>query len=315
MDIPFYGSSAKLIADLHTARGKGNIYVDGEYAATIDFYSSPIRYKQEVFDTGPLEEGIHTIRVEALWEKHPSSTGYNVSFDALQVTQSGFQLTGVTAGPLVQGEPVAATSPRNGSLHLVPADTAATRSAIEQAGAGTGGRTSPAAAGVPGTLNTNGLPAGWYKVYVIDAQGRVSSGSSAIAIVNPQQQAAVMEDHDPLVRYTGDWRTFTNTAYSNGTMKLAFEKNAAVEIPFYGTSAVLVTDLHTARGKGAVYVDGVFAGNIDFYGSPIRYKQEVFQTGTLAAGAHMLRIEALWEHNASSTGYTIPFDALKVSAN
>ncbi|MEF3311127.1 carboxypeptidase regulatory-like domain-containing protein [Paenibacillus sp. GYB004] len=315
MDIPFYGSSAKLIADLHTARGKGNIYVDGEYAATIDFYSSPIRYKQEVFDTGPLEEGIHTIRVEALWEKHPSSTGYNVSFDALQVTQSEFQLTGVTAGPLVQGEQVAATSSRNGSLYLVPADTAAARSAIEQAGAGTAGRTSPAAAGIPGSLNTSGLPAGWYKVYAIDAHGKVSLGSAAIAIVDSQLQASVMEDHDPMVRYTGDWRTYTYAAYSGGTMKLAFEKNAYVEIPFYGTSAVLVTDLHTARGKGAVYVDGVFAGNIDFYGSPIRYKQDVFQTGALAEGAHVLRIEALWQHHASSTGYTIPFDALKVSAN
>ncbi|TMV48747.1 hypothetical protein FE783_17020 [Paenibacillus mesophilus] len=315
MDIPFYGSSAKIIADLHTARGKGKIYVDGVYAATIDFYSSPIRYKQEVFDTGPLEEGIHTIRIEALWEKHPSSTGYNVSFDALQVFRSDFSLSGVSAGPLVQGQPVTATSSRNGTLYLVPAATAASRSEIEQAGAGNGGITSPAAAGIPSSLNTSGLPAGWYKVYAIDTNGRVSLGSNAIAIVAPQQQPTVMEDSNPLVRYTGDWRAFSNTLYSGGTMKLAFEKNAYAEIPFYGTSATLITDLHTARGKGAVYVDGVYAGTIDFYNNPIRYKQEVFQTGLLPQGAHLIRIEALWQRNAGSTGYTIPFDALKVSGN
>ncbi|GAA3413402.1 carboxypeptidase regulatory-like domain-containing protein [Paenibacillus hodogayensis] len=315
MEIPFYGASAKVIADLHTARGKGKIYVDGVYAATIDFYSSPIRYKQEVFDTGPLEEGVHVIRLEALWEKQPSSTGYNASFDALQVMPSDVRLTGVTAGALVQGDALTATSSRSGTLYLIPAATPAERSEIEQAGAGAGGRNVPVAAGVPGSLNTSGLPVGWYQVYAIDAKGIVSRGSDAIAIVAPQQQPAVVEDSDPMVRYTGDWRSYSYSAYSGGTMKLAFEKNAYADIPFYGTAATLVTDRHTARGKGAVYVDGVYAGVIDFYNNPILYKQEVFQTGPLAPGAHVLRIEALWQHAAGSTGNVIPFDALKVTTN
>jgi hypothetical protein len=122
-----------MFADLHTARGKGKVYVDGEYAATIDFYSSPIRYRQEVFDTGPLEKGIHTIGLEALWEKDERSTGYNVSFNELLVANVSFALTSVTAGPLVADEPVWATSPKDGMLYLVPEQTAATRQAIEAA--------------------------------------------------------------------------------------------------------------------------------------------------------------------------------------
>ncbi|TNJ66726.1 hypothetical protein FE784_09170 [Paenibacillus hemerocallicola] len=43
-------------------------------------------YRQNVYDTGPLPEGLHTIRVETIWERNPSATTYYVSFDELQVT-------------------------------------------------------------------------------------------------------------------------------------------------------------------------------------------------------------------------------------
>ncbi|MDF2713101.1 MAG: Endopygalactorunase-like protein, partial [Paenibacillus sp.] len=67
-------------------RGKAKIYVDGVYQTTIDQYNPTIIYRQNVYDTGPLPEGLHTIRVETIWERNPSATTYYVSFDELQVT-------------------------------------------------------------------------------------------------------------------------------------------------------------------------------------------------------------------------------------
>lgn len=311
-EIPFYGTSAKLVTDIHTARGKGRVYVDGEYAATIDFYGTPIRYKQVLFETGVLPEGVHTLRIEALWERDPSSTGYNVPFDALRVQVDEIELTQVTAGPVELGDPVAATSPVAGTLYLVPQHTAATRAAIEAAAANGAGSSAPVSAGIAGAIPTGSLPVGWYKVYAISATGRVSLGSAPIALVDASTQPTVIDDGHALVGYTGTWQTLTNTAYRGGTMRIASAEEASVDIPFYGTGATLITDIHRARGIGRILVDGVPQTDFDFYSPVIRYQQSTFDTGTLPLGWHTLRIEVLRQRHPDSTGFNVPFDALQV---
>lgn len=310
--IPFYGTSAQLITDRHTARGLGNIYVDGEYKATVDFYNRPILYQQVTFDTGPLEEGVHTIRIEALGEKNEEASSALVPFDGLRVYLETFQLHGVTEGPLLAGEEVQATSPRKGTYYLVPSSTPAERAAVEAAGA-QHGKIGPADAGVAIQIDTADLRSGWYTLYVIDARGLLSEGSEPIAVVNVHDQPAQIEDQDPLVHYSGLWRQFENPLYSNGSMMLGFEQGAYVEIPFYGTSAVLVADLHRVRGKGRVYVNGEYQTTIDFYDPVIQYQIETFHTGELEEGLHVIRLETIWERHPDSTGYYASFDALRVN--
>jgi hypothetical protein len=312
-DIPFYGTSAKLVADLHTARGKGNIYVDGELKATVDFYSPTIKYRQELFDTGPLSEGVHMIRIETAGEKQSASSGINVPFDSLLVFKEKFALTLATAGPVAVGDTVSATSPKNGTLYLVPAATADNLAAIEAA-ASAGGRSAPVAAGAAGQIDTSGLASGWYRFYAVDSSGGMSRGSEPIAVVNTQTPAASIDDDDPLVRYTGDWRTYASSLYAGGTLVLAFENGAYADIPFYGTGAKLVSDKRPLRGKGAVYVDGVYKATVDFYNPTIIYKQTVFDTGTLPAGLHTIRLVAVWDKNEAATAYYVPFDELRVTA-
>lgn len=45
-----------------------------------------ILYKHEIFKTGPLAEGAHVIRFEAIWQRNPASTKNYISFDALKAS-------------------------------------------------------------------------------------------------------------------------------------------------------------------------------------------------------------------------------------
>ncbi|WP_332074008.1 hypothetical protein [Paenibacillus sp. GYB004] len=44
--------------------------------AAFDTYNPSVQYKQVLFETGPLPEGAHILRVEAAWTRAPASTSY-----------------------------------------------------------------------------------------------------------------------------------------------------------------------------------------------------------------------------------------------
>ncbi|WP_158289380.1 DUF4838 domain-containing protein [Paenibacillus flagellatus] len=86
VDMPFYGTEAKVIAAKNLVYGKARIYVDGVYKTTVDYYNPVAIYQQQMYTTGTLTRGPHTLRIEADWTKNAASTNYYVSFDALKVT-------------------------------------------------------------------------------------------------------------------------------------------------------------------------------------------------------------------------------------
>jgi hypothetical protein len=313
VEIPFFGTSAKLVADLHTARGKGDIYVDGEYKTTIDTYSPTIKYQQVLFDTGPLPEGVHAIRLVSRGEKQSASSGSNISFDALLVTVNPFELGGVPAGPIAAGTTVGAVSPKNGTIYLVPSDTEATRTAIELAASGSNARSASVTANVYAALPTAGLASGWYSLYAIDNIGRPSQEAGPIAIVDVQSQTASVDEDDPVVNYTGEWRTYESPYYAGGTLVLGWAKGVYADIPFYGTGAKVISDKRANRGKAKIYVDGVYQTTIDQYNPTIIYRQNVYDTGPLPEGLHTIRVETIWERNPSATTYYVSFDELQVT--
>lgn len=81
------------------------------------------------------------------------------------------------------GEAVRATSSADGIIYLVPAETTATRAAIEAAGTEGDGRSVPVLGGVPAVLDTSGLPDGMYTLYAIDFEGAVSAGAEPLAVI------------------------------------------------------------------------------------------------------------------------------------
>lgn len=308
----FYGSAIRVLGSTSTNNGFADIYIDDVLQATVDTYSATTKYQQLLYESPSLGEGVHTVRIVATGDKRSAANNAYVTLDAVQIVhenQMPFSLEGASAGAMVIGEPAQATSPRNGMLYLVPADTAAKRTAIETAGTSANGRAVAVTADVYGTLDTTGLSAGWYRLYGVSGAGVVSSGSDPLALVAPVP-TVLIEDDDSLVRYAGTWRTFTNTAYSGGTVRRAESSGAYAEIPFYGSSVSLIGSLSFNNGQARVYIDGVYQTTVDVYNPTIQYQQTFFTSGPLSPGAHVLRLEAAWTRHASSSGYFVSLDAL-----
>jgi hypothetical protein len=89
-------------------------------------------------------------------------------------------LSDVTAGPVGEGSPIAATSNEDGTIFLVPEGTAANIGAISAAQVAE----APATAGTPVSLPTAGIALGNYVVYAVDGYDNVSAASAVITLAD-----------------------------------------------------------------------------------------------------------------------------------
>jgi hypothetical protein len=63
--IRFSGQSIGWVSTRSPARGKANVYLDGAFVATVDLWSSTVKYKQVVFARA-VSDGNHTLRIVVL---------------------------------------------------------------------------------------------------------------------------------------------------------------------------------------------------------------------------------------------------------
>lgn len=83
--IPFTGTRGRVIAPKQPGYGIASVSVDGGTPVTVDLYAGSNRWAQQVFDTGVLPYGRHTIKLTVTGTKNASSSGTWVAFDALLV--------------------------------------------------------------------------------------------------------------------------------------------------------------------------------------------------------------------------------------
>ncbi|GAA3412443.1 heparinase II/III family protein [Paenibacillus hodogayensis] len=85
-DIPFYGTRAELVGMLSANGGMLDLYLNGVLVRTIDTYKTGTsQYQVILHDTGDLQPGVHVLTIVVKEERHPSSTGSFVRFDALPI--------------------------------------------------------------------------------------------------------------------------------------------------------------------------------------------------------------------------------------
>lgn len=77
--LSFHGTRAWLIGTLDPNHGTADIYVDDEFVETINMTASPRRVGAQLFDTGDLADGDHTIRVETKTKATGLEAAYTIN--------------------------------------------------------------------------------------------------------------------------------------------------------------------------------------------------------------------------------------------
>ncbi len=83
----FNGTYASWVACTSNTKGKALVTVDGNTAGavTVDLYSPSTLWKQNVYDTGVLAPGTHTVVIECLRQKNSASAWYTIDVDRFDV--------------------------------------------------------------------------------------------------------------------------------------------------------------------------------------------------------------------------------------
>jgi stage II sporulation protein D len=217
--VTFSGTYLAWIATAGTTLGKAYVSLDGGTAQVIDLARSAVAYQQNVWNTGTLAAGVHTVKI---W-RYPSTTTKYISVDAFDVV---------------------------------------------------------------GTL-----------------QSSPSLGSTESNTVNTRYQQT-----DPHLVWSGTWTPFETAGASAGAYKRANVNGSSCTVTFSGTKLAWIATVGTTLGKAYVSLDGGTAQVIDLARSAVAYQQNVWNTGTLAAGVHTVKI---WRYPSTTTKY-ISVDAFDV---
>jgi len=129
----------------------------------------------------------------------------------------------------------------------------------------------------------------------------------------PAPVVSHLQDTDPDVSYTAGWTLADSSiAWSGGTAMVSATPGAQATLAFNGTSISWSGASRPNTGIARVYLDGIFAAEVDTYSPVNRIQGIVFTSPPLADGGHTLTIEATGRMNTASTGAQIVVDAFDV---
>jgi uncharacterized protein involved in high-affinity Fe2+ transport len=130
----------------------------------------------------------------------------------------------------------------------------------------------------------------------------------------PAHVVSHIQDTDPDWSYTGNW-TFDDTtrSWSGWMASISSGPGAQATLPFNGTSVSWIGYRGPDAGIARVFLDGVFAGEVDLYYSDPRVQAIVFTSAQLADGNHTIAIVATGTKNSASSGTLVVVDAIDVN--
>jgi N-acetylmuramoyl-L-alanine amidase len=99
----FNGTSLTWITEKSPVCGIASVNVDGGTAQTVDLFSATESWQQNVWSTGTLAPGDHTVTIECLGSKNEASGGTDIGVDAFDVMG---KLTQASAPPSPTASPV-----------------------------------------------------------------------------------------------------------------------------------------------------------------------------------------------------------------
>jgi len=171
--------------------------------------------------------------------------------------------------------------------------------------------------------SVRGLAVGSHTL-VIEVTGRQNPGALGNSIVVdafdvPAPVISHLQDSDSDVAYTGTWTHedgWTANASKPWSGRSATYTNAAgasATLPFHGTAIRWVGYRAPEGGIANVYVDGVFAGEVDTYFYTPKVQSTLFTRTGLSDADHTLRIEVTGNRNSAASDALVNLDAFDVT--
>jgi len=131
----------------------------------------------------------------------------------------------------------------------------------------------------------------------------------------PAPAVSQLQETDPSITYGTGWSAGDNSkSWSGGFAAVATTPGAQATLTFNGTAIRWNGYLGPDGGIARVYLDGVFAGDVDTYSATHRVQGTAFAATGLADAVHTLTIEATGLKNAASTGTFVVIDSFEVTA-
>ena len=346
----FTGTTVRWIGFRAPWAGIARVYIDDVFVSELDLYATTEQVQAVVFSTTGLTNGIHTLTVESTGQKNAAAADYAVVVDAFEVSapspppvvgtrveETGLSLS---AGWTTDAQPVRAWS--GGT-----ATTSATSGAQATLGfVGTevrwvglrGPQTGIARVYVDGAFDTEidtyaptetqavvytttGLAAGRHTLRIDVTGAKNAASTGAFIVVDAVDVRGRVEDPDPSIAFTGDWRrnnfdkAWSGTSPNTGSGSTALSRTAGVQatVAFNGTAVSWIGMRSPATGIARVLVDGAYLADVDTY-APAEDIQAVLYTVTgLASGPHTMTVEVTGQRNVAAIDSLVVVDAFDVS--
>jgi hypothetical protein len=340
--ITFDGTQLDWIAMMGTTTGIADVYLDGDKKATIDLASAVAIYQENVWSTGSLASGVHTVRIV---RSSGSASGKYLTIDAVDVAGSLLKVQRVEqSSSLVAWS--GSWSSRSSSSYSGGSDkySNAAGRAVEVDFTGTkivwiGRKASTyglARVTLDGTkafdvdcYNATGVyqqvvwdsgilanTAHTLKIECLGTKDSASGGTyvsvDAFDLVGTATQAYLWnryEETEPKILYSGTWSSASASGASGGSQKTASTSAASLSITFTGDQLDWIATKGPDMGTADVAVDGKDATPVVLTNGTTIYQQKVWSTGKLSPGTH--RVEISWDENNSS-GAVIDLDAFDI---
>lgn len=347
--ITFEGTRLDWITCVAPSYGVARVSVDGGTPQLVDLYRPQLAYQQNVWSTGVLPSGTHTVRIEWTGQKNASSGGTFIGMDALLVsgmlktaprveqTDAAAVMNGAWtswADARLSGGSYAWTNSAGGSVTLAFDGTRFDWLTCTAPGYGIarvrvdGGPAvlvdlySPSLAFQRNVWSSGDLSSGRHTVTIewTGTKNSLSSGTFVGAdaflvtgtVVRPVQFDRYEQQSD-FVAYGGLWTSWASSHLSGGTYWWMNSAGSFAEFAFDGVGFEWITAKAPSSGKARVIVDGSTVHEVDLYSASLVYQQVVHKVDGLAPGRHTVRIEWTGAKNSASSGTFIGVDAIAIA--
>ena len=133
--------------------------------------------------------------------------------------------------------------------------------------------------------------------------GKVAAGSGTV------------QQTDISANYSGLWFQQKGGQFSGGSVNLAVDAGAAVDVTFNGTAISWIGYRDEWSGMAQVFLDGALQATTDTSMSPSKAQATTYSLTGLSPGTHTLRIVVMGTHSAASGGSWVWVDGFQVSGS